>query len=114
MIAAFALTEPSAGSDAAGIKTKAVRDGEHWILNGEKIWIQWRDCRFLHHLCRTEGKEGQMTAFIVTRDMPGVSTGPHEDKMGIRGSSTTSVTLENVRVTNDEVLGEVGKGLRLR
>jgi alkylation response protein AidB-like acyl-CoA dehydrogenase len=112
LVAAFCLTEPGAGSDAAGIKTAAVRDGDDWVLNGEKIWItNGGIAGFFTVFAKTslEGR-GHITAFIVTRDMPGVSVGKHEDKMGIRASSTTSVAFENVRVPYANVLGEVGKG----
>jgi alkylation response protein AidB-like acyl-CoA dehydrogenase len=115
MIAAFCLTEPGAGSDAAGIKTTAVRDGDDWILNGEKIWITnggMADFFTVFAKTSSEGR-GHITAFIVTRDMKGVSTGPHEDKMGIRASSTTSVVMEDVRVPAANVLGEVGKGFKV-
>jgi len=115
MIAAFCLTEPGAGSDAAGIKTTAVRDGDDWILNGEKLWItNGGIADFFTVFAKTslEGR-GHITAFIVTRDMKGVTTGPHEDKMGIRASSTTTVVLEDVRVPAANVLGEVGKGFKL-
>ncbi len=115
MIAAFALTEPSAGSDAASIKTTAVRDGDHWVLNGEKIWItNGGIADFFTVFAKTsmEGR-GHITAFLVTRDMKGVTTGPHEDKMGLRASSTTTVVLEDVRVPAANVLGEVGKGFKV-
>jgi alkylation response protein AidB-like acyl-CoA dehydrogenase len=115
MIAAFCLTEPTAGSDAASIQTTAVRDGDGWILNGEKIWItNGGIADFFTVFAKTsmEGR-GHITAFVVTRDMKGVSTGPHEDKMGIRASSTTSVLLEDVRVPADHVLGEIGKGFKV-
>lgn len=114
MIAAFCLTEPGAGSDAASIKTKAVRQGDHWIVNGEKLWItNGGIADFFTVFARTDGPEGMMTAFIVTRDMGGVTNGPHENKMGLRASSTTTVTFENVRVSSDQVLGEVGKGFKV-
>ncbi|HET8540225.1 MAG TPA: acyl-CoA dehydrogenase family protein [Anaeromyxobacter sp.] len=115
MIAAFCLTEPGAGSDAAGIKTTAVRDGDDWILNGEKLWItNGGIADFFTVFAKTslEGR-GHITAFIVTRGTKGVSTGPHEDKMGIRASSTTTVVLEDVRVPAANVLGEVGKGFKV-
>jgi alkylation response protein AidB-like acyl-CoA dehydrogenase len=115
MIAAFCLTEPGAGSDAAGIKTTAVRDGDDWVLNGEKLWItNGGIADFFTVFAKTslEGR-GHITAFVVTRDMKGVSTGPHEDKMGIRASSTTTVVLEDVRVPAANVLGEVGKGFKV-
>src|SRR5512139_2961538 len=115
MIAAFCLTEPGAGSDAAGIKTTAVRAGDDWVLNGEKLWItNGGIADFFTVFAKTslDGR-GRITAFIVTRDMKGVSTGPHEDKMGIRASSTTTVVLEDVRVPAANVLGEVGQGFKL-
>ena len=115
LVAAFCLTEPGAGSDAAGIKTTAVRDGDDWVLNGEKLWItNGGIADFFTVFAKTslEGR-GHITAFIVTRDMKGVSTGPHEDKMGIRASSTTTVVLEDVRVPAANVLGEVGKGFKV-
>lgn len=114
IIAAFCLTEPGAGSDAAALKTKAVKDGNDWILNGEKIWItNGGIADFFTVFARTEGAKGHVTAFIVTRDMGGVSSSPHEDKLGIRGSSTTSVRFDNVRVGPDQVLGEEGKGFKV-
>jgi len=116
MIAAFCLTEPGAGSDAAAIKTTAVREGDQWVLNGNKLWItNGGFADFFTVFARTgaEGEHGKMTAFIVTRDMEGVSTGPHEDKMGLRASSTTSVLFDDVRVPADNVLGEVGLGFKV-
>ncbi len=116
-IAAFCLTEAGAGSDAAAVRTTAVRADDHWVLNGEKIWItNGGIARFFTVFAKTpavrvNGK-AQMTAFVVTRDMPGVSVGPHEDKMGIRASSTTSVHFEDVKIPDDHVLGEPGKGFK--
>jgi acyl-CoA dehydrogenase family protein 9 len=116
MIAAFCLTEPGSGSDAASIKTSAHREGDDWILNGTKIWItNGGIADFFTVFAKTGEVEErkQLSAFIVTRDMPGVSIGTHEDKMGIRASSTTSVTFDNVRVPGDHVLGEIGKGFKV-
>ena len=114
MIAAFCLTEPGAGSDAAAIKTKAVLDGDHWVINGQKLWItNGGIADFFTVFAKTEGPEGHITAFIVTRDMGGVSCGPHEDKMGLRASSTTTVHFDQVRVPKSHVLGEVGKGFKV-
>ncbi len=114
MIAAFCLTESTAGSDAAGIKTKAVKEGESWVLNGEKLWItNGGIADFYTVFAKTDVSEGQMTAFIVTRDLPGVSSGPHEDKMGLRASNTTTVSFDNVRLSKEHVLGEVGKGFKV-
>lgn len=114
MIAAFCLTESGAGSDAAAIKTRAVLDGNDWVLNGEKLWITNGGIgNFFTVFAKTEGTKGQVTAFIVTKDMAGVSVGPHEDKMGLRASSTTTVRFDNVRVPQANVLGEVGKGFKI-
>jgi acyl-CoA dehydrogenase family member 9 len=116
MIAAFCLTEPGSGSDAASIKTTAVKDGDDWVLNGSKIWItNGGIADFFTVFAKTGGvdERGKLSAFIVTRDMAGVSTGPHEMKMGIRASSTTTVTLENVRVPALNLLGEEGKGFKV-
>ena len=90
-IAAFCLTEAGAGSDAAAIKTTAVKQDDYWILNGNKLWItNGGIANFFTVFARTAPQDGRgkMTAFIVTRDMEGVSIGPHEDKMGLRASST--------------------------
>lgn len=116
MIAAFCLTEPSSGSDAASIKTRAERQGDHWVLNGEKIWItNGGIADFFTVFAKSGGPEERrhLSAFIVTRDMPGVSVGPHEDKMGIRASSTTTVSFENVRIPAENLLGEEGKGFKI-
>ncbi len=116
LVAAFCLTEPGAGSDAASIKTTAVRDGDDWVINGNKLWItNGGIAQFFTVFAKTGGQaeRSNMTAFIVTRDMPGVSIGPHEDKMGIRASSTTTVHFDNVRVPNNLVLGEAGKGFKV-
>ena len=114
MIAAFCLTEPGAGSDAASIKTKATLEGDHWVLEGQKLWItNGGIASFFTVFARTETSEGKMTAFIVTKDMAGVSCGPHEDKMGLRASSTTTVQFDKVRVPKENVLGGVGKGFKV-
>jgi alkylation response protein AidB-like acyl-CoA dehydrogenase len=116
MIAAFCLTEPGAGSDAASIKTHAVREGNDWVITGNKLWItNGGIADFYTVFARTgaSAEDGMITAFIVTKDMPGVSFGPHEDKMGLRASSTTTVHLDKVRVPSENVLGEVGKGFKV-
>lgn len=115
MIAAYCLTEPGAGSDAAAIQTTAVQEGDHWVLNGNKLWItNGGIADFFTVFAKTEtGGRGKMTAFIVTRDMEGVSIGPHEDKMGLRASSTTTVHFDDVKVPNDHVLGDVGQGFKV-
>ncbi len=115
MIAAFCLTESSAGSDAASVRTKAVKNGDgSWTLSGEKIWITNGGIAQLYTVfARTDTPEGKMTAFIVEAAWPGVSHGAHEDKMGIRASSTTTVSFADVRVPAENVLGEVGKGFKV-
>jgi len=114
-IAAFCLTEPTSGSDAASIRTHAERDGDQWILNGEKLWItNGGIASFYTVFAKTEGGgRAGVTAFIVTPEMGGVSHGPHEDKMGLRASSTTTVSFDNTRVPADHVLGEVGRGFKV-
>ena len=116
MIAAFCLTEPGSGSDAASIRTTAVKDGNDWILSGDKIWItNGGIADFFTVFAKTGSADerARLSAFLVTRDMAGVSSGPHEDKMGIRASSTTTITLENVRVPAANLLGEEGKGFKI-
>ena len=116
MIAAFCLTEPGAGSDAASVKTTAVDMGDHWLLNGSKIWItNGGIAEFFTVFAKTSGAEERrkLSAFIVTKDMPGVSISGHEDKMGLRASSTTSVYFEDVKVPKDHLLGEQDNGFKV-
>jgi acyl-CoA dehydrogenase family member 9 len=115
MIAAFCLTESGAGSDAAAIRTSAKRNADgSWTLDGEKIWItNGGIADFYTVFARTDGPEGKITAFMVEAAWPGVSHGAHEDKMGIRASSTTTVAFNDVRVPAENVLGEVGKGFKV-
>ncbi|MFT4623110.1 MAG: acyl-CoA dehydrogenase family protein 9 [Myxococcota bacterium] len=115
-IAAFCLTEPGAGSDAASVRTTAVRDGDEWVLNGTKLWItNGGIADFFTVFAKTGDAEERrrMSAFIVTRDMPGVTIGPHEDKMGLRASSTTSVYFDDVRVPAANLLGEEDAGFKV-
>src|SRR6266446_3371344 len=118
MIAAFCLTEPGSGSDAFSIKTSARREGDFYILNGQKLWITNGGIAdfytvFAKTTPDTGDQKGKITAFAVTRDLGGVSSGPHEDKMGIRASNTTAVYFDNVRVPAANVLGEEGKGFKV-
>ncbi len=111
MIAAYALTEPEAGSDALNIKTKAIlsEDGKHYILNGAKQYITnaaWADVIITY--AKIDGEK--FTAFIVDADTEGVSIDPEEKKMGIKGSSTCSVILENAKVPVENMLWKEGKG----
>jgi alkylation response protein AidB-like acyl-CoA dehydrogenase len=118
MIAAFCLTEPGSGSDAFSIKTSARREGDFYILNGQKLWITNGGIAdfytvFAKSSPDTPSQKGKITAFVVTRDLGGVSSGPHEDKMGIRASNTTAMYFDNVRVPVANVLGEEGKGFKV-
>ncbi|SDZ64180.1 Acyl-CoA dehydrogenase [Evansella caseinilytica] len=110
-IAAYALTEPSSGSDALSAKTTAKLNaaGTHYVLNGEKQWITnagFADVFVVY--AKVDGE--RFTAFIVERDYQGVSTGPEEKKMGIKGSSTRTVILQDALVPKENVLGDIGKG----
>ena len=118
LIAAFCLTEPGSGSDAFSIKTTATRDGDHYVLNGQKLWITNGGMAdfftvFAKTTPDTPERKGSITAFAVTRDLGGVTHGPHEDKMGIRASSTTAMFFDNVRVPRANILGEEGKGFKV-
>ena len=115
MIAAFCLTESGSGSDAASIKTRATQNTDgSWSLTGEKIWItNGGTADFFTVFAATDTDAGKITAFIVERAFAGVSSGPKEDKMGIRASCTTTVRFDNVQVPAECVLGEVGKGFKV-
>ncbi len=115
MIAAFCLTESGAGSDAASIRTQAVKNADgSWVLNGEKIWITNGGIADLYTVfARTASAAGKITAFVVEAAWPGVSHGRHEDKMGIRASSTTAVSFADVRVPVANVLDTEGKGFKV-
>ena len=114
-IAAFCLTESGAGSDAAAVRCKAsLQEDGSYLLNGEKIWITNGGIAGLYTVfARTDGPDGKLTAFIVEAGWEGVSHGPHEDKMGIRASSTTTVAFSDVRVPAENVLGKAGKGFKV-
>jgi alkylation response protein AidB-like acyl-CoA dehydrogenase len=111
MVAAYALTEPQAGSDALAVRTRAdlATDGTHYVLNGQKMWITNGGFADLFTVFAKVAGE-KFTAFLVERGFAGVSVGAEEHKMGIKGSSTTAVYLDNVRVPVENVLGEVGRG----
>ncbi|MHB1653124.1 MAG: acyl-CoA dehydrogenase family protein [Desulfitobacteriaceae bacterium] len=109
-IAAYCLTEPGSGSDALGAKTTAVLnpEGTHYILNGTKQFIT--NAGFADIYLVYAKVDGKLTNFIVERSMPGLSLGPEEKKMGIKGSSTRQVILEDVKVPIENVVGELGRG----
>ncbi|RMD50522.1 MAG: acyl-CoA dehydrogenase [Ignavibacteria bacterium] len=107
-IAAFALTEPNAGSDAFNLKTTAVKDNDGWVLNGEKLWItNGAIADVFSVFAKTE--KG-ITGFVVEKDFPGVSVGPDEKKLGIKGSRTNAIQFENVKVPEENVIGKEGRG----
>ncbi|MFU8818974.1 MAG: acyl-CoA dehydrogenase family protein [Desulfurivibrio sp.] len=112
-LAAFALTESGAGSDASGIQTTAVKDGDHWILNGTKQWITNAGEAGIYTVIaitdRQRGARGA-TMFVVEDTDPGFSVGPKEKKMGIRCSSTREVILKDCRIPADRVIGREGIG----
>ena len=111
LIAAYCLSEPQAGSDALAAKTRAdlSADGTHYVLNGQKMWItNGGGADFFTIFAKVGGEK--FTAFLVERAYPGVNPGAEEKKMGIKGSSTTPIFLDNVKVPVENVLGEVGRG----
>lgn len=116
-LGAFGLTEPSAGSDAGGTKTTAVKDGDAWVLNGTKIFItNGGDAETYVILARTD-KEAQkhhgISAFIVEKGTPGFSFGKKEQKLGIRSSPTVELVFENCRIPTTNMLGEEGSGFKV-
>ncbi|MCW7999809.1 acyl-CoA dehydrogenase, partial [Clostridium sp. cpc1] len=115
-LGAFGLTEPNAGTDAAGQQTVAVLDGDHYVLNGSKIFITnggQADTYVIFAMTdRTKGTRG-ISAFIVEADTPGFSIGKVEDKLGIRGSATTELIFQNCRIPKENLLGEEGKGFKI-
>jgi butyryl-CoA dehydrogenase len=115
-LGAFGLTEPNAGTDASGQQTKAVPDGENYILNGSKIFITnggVADTYIIFAMTdKSLGTKG-ISAFIVEKEFPGFSIGKKEDKMGIRGSSTCELVFENCIVPKDNLLGKVGEGFKV-
>ncbi|MGM9987983.1 MAG: acyl-CoA dehydrogenase family protein [Bacillaceae bacterium] len=115
-LGAFGLTEPNAGSDAGGTMTKAVLDGENWIINGEKCWIT--NATYSNTLIVTavtardsQGKK-KISSFIVPTNTPGLTITTPYDKMGVRASNTCEIILENVKVGKDMLLGKEGEGFK--
>lgn len=115
-IGAFGLTEPGAGTDAAGQQTKAVLDGDHWVLNGTKIFITnagHADIFIIFAMTdKSLGTRG-ISAFIVERTFEGFRVGKEEKKMGIRGSSTCELIMENCIVPKENLLGDINKGFKI-
>lgn len=116
-LGSYCLTEANAGSDAAAVVTQAVKDGDEYVINGTKLWVTngaWASVFIVYARTNTEvSKAKGVTAFIVPADTPGVSVGKHEMKSGIRGSSTTEIVFDNVRIPASNMLGQEGRGFPL-
>jgi alkylation response protein AidB-like acyl-CoA dehydrogenase len=115
-LAAFALTEPQAGSDAGAQKTTAVKKGDHWVLNGQKTFITNGGIADVYSVfAMTDPKAGMrgISCFLVEKESPGFRAGKPEEKMGIRGSHTTDLFFEEVEVPAENLLGEINKGWRV-
>ncbi|OUZ08549.1 acyl-CoA dehydrogenase [Aeromicrobium sp. PE09-221] len=112
----YCLSEPEAGSDAANQKTRAVRDGDHWVLNGTKRWItNAGESEYYTVLAMTdpEKRSKGISAFVVEKSDAGVSFGAPEKKLGIKGSPTREVYLDDVRIPEDRIIGDEGKGFAI-
>lgn len=115
-LGAFGLTEPNAGTDAAGTQTKAYLDGDEWVLNGSKIFISGGGIAEVYIIFamtdKSKGTKG-ISAFIVEATDPGFSVPKHENKMGIRGSIASELVFEDCRIPKDRLLGQEGKGFKV-
>ncbi len=112
----FGLTEPGSGSDAGALATTAVRDGDSWVLDGEKAWITNAGvARFFVVMARTDPEAGKrgISAFVVPADAPGLSVGPAEEKLGLRASITAPLRFESCRIPDANLLGELGQGFKM-
>jgi alkylation response protein AidB-like acyl-CoA dehydrogenase len=115
LLGAWGLTEPNTGSDAGNMRTTAVRDGDHWILNGTKNWItHGKSGDVAVVICRTgePATRNNSTSFIVERGTPGFSAGKKENKLGMRASETAEMIFDNCRIPDTSRMGEVGAGFR--
>ncbi|WP_097900779.1 acyl-CoA dehydrogenase family protein [Streptomyces sp. b94] len=115
LLGSYCLTEPGAGSDAAALRTRAVRDGDAYVLTGTKQFISGAGASHLYIVLARTGEDGPrgISAFLVERDDPGLSFGPNEKKMGWNAQPTRQVVLEGVRVPADRLLGDAGEGFRI-
>ena len=114
-LGAWGLTESGAGSDAAALKTKAVKDGDHWVLNGSKLFITNGSLAEIHvvmAITNPEDKRKGISAFILEKGMDGFAVGKKEDKLGIRAADTAELIFEDVKVPAENLIGEEGKGYR--
>ncbi|WP_371626868.1 acyl-CoA dehydrogenase family protein [Streptomyces sp. NBC_01116] len=114
-LGSYCLTEPGAGSDAAALRTRAVRDGDHYVLTGTKQFISGAGASHLYVVLARTGDDGArgISAFLVERDDPGLTFGPNEKKMGWNAQPTRQVLLDEVRIPADRLLGEEGGGFRI-
>ena len=116
-LGAFGLTEPNAGTDAGGQQTRAVLDGDEWVLDGAKVFITnggYANTFVVMAMTdKKKGTHGRISSFIVEKGDPGFSIGKTEDKMGIHASSTTELIFQNCRIPKDRLLGEVGDGFKV-
>jgi butyryl-CoA dehydrogenase len=115
-LGAFALSEPHAGSDPASMNTRAVKDGDDWVLNGSKMWITnggAADYYVVFAKTDVEKKHGGISTFIVQKNDPGFEIGPPEKKLGIKASATTPLSFDNCRIPADRLLGNEGEGFKI-
>lgn len=112
--ASFGLTEPHAGSDAAAIRTKAVRDGNHWVLDGQKQWITGSaGAEIFVIFAKVDGADDAVSCFVVEKGTSGFSLGRHEDKMGLRSSGTAELFFEGCRIPAANMVGAPGDGYKV-
>jgi alkylation response protein AidB-like acyl-CoA dehydrogenase len=114
-VGAYALSEAGSGSDAFAMQTRAVDKGDHYLINGRKLWItNGNEAEIFVLFANANPEEGYrgITAFVVEKSFSGFSVGKKENKLGIRASSTTELILEDCVVPKENVLGEVGKGYK--
>ncbi|CUA79689.1 acyl-CoA dehydrogenase [Anoxybacillus suryakundensis] len=115
-LGAYGLSEPGAGSDVSAMKTRAVKDGDHYVLNGSKVWITnggEADIYVVFAVTDPEKKHRGISAFIVEKGTPGFSIGKKEKKLGIRSSPTTELIFEDCRIPKENLLGEEGEGFKI-
>ncbi|MFJ7736113.1 acyl-CoA dehydrogenase [Lysinibacillus sp. NPDC097287] len=115
-LGAFCLTEPSAGSDAGSLQSKAVKDGEDYVINGSKVFITnggEADVYIVFASTSSEAKTRGISAFIVEKGTPGLIVGKDENKMGLHGSRTVQLTFDNCRIPSSNLLGEEGEGFKI-
>ncbi|MFG2605484.1 acyl-CoA dehydrogenase family protein [Streptomyces sp. NPDC048514] len=115
LLGAYGLSEPSSGSDAASLRTRAVRDGDQWVLTGTKAWITHGGIADFYTVMARTGEDGPrgITAFLVPGDAPGLSGAAPEKKMGMKGSPTAQIHLDGVRIPDDRRIGEEGQGFSI-